>query len=79
MESQIVAMRIRYLQCDIHSIKCALHFKLYNMKVRKLTAAIRYGMEDIAGARSLLETNSGVKDDPDTNINYGCLLYKVHR
>lgn len=34
-------------------------------------------MEDIAGARSLLQTNSGLKDDPDTDINYGCLLYKA--
>lgn len=34
-------------------------------------------MEDIAGARSLLETNLGLKEDPDTDINYGCLLYKV--
>ncbi|XP_001943853.2 tetratricopeptide repeat protein 30A isoform X1 [Acyrthosiphon pisum] len=51
----------------------------YENKVRKLTAAIRYGMEDIAGARSLLETNSGLNDDPDTDINYGCLLYKESR
>lgn len=34
-------------------------------------------MEDIAGARSLLETISGLKDDADIDINYGCLLYKV--
>lgn len=34
-------------------------------------------MEDIAGARSLLETSSELEDDPDTDINYGCLLYKV--
>lgn len=34
-------------------------------------------MEDIAGARSLLKTGLGLVDDPDTDINYGCLLYKV--
>lgn len=34
-------------------------------------------MEDIVGARSLLETISGLKDDADIDINYGCLLYKV--
>ncbi|XP_050543585.1 tetratricopeptide repeat protein 30A isoform X2 [Daktulosphaira vitifoliae] len=51
----------------------------YENKVHKLTAAILYGMEDIAGARSYLENNVGLKDDPDNDINYGCLLYKEEK
>ena len=43
----------------------------------KLQAAIRYGEEDLAGAKSLVD--QGPADDPDTDINLACLLYKEGR
>ncbi|XP_049785625.1 tetratricopeptide repeat protein 30A isoform X1 [Schistocerca cancellata] len=49
----------------------------YTTKVNKLKAAIKYGEEDLAGAKGLVD--SGPADDPDTEINLGCLLYKEGR
>ncbi|XP_046680975.1 tetratricopeptide repeat protein 30A [Homalodisca vitripennis] len=46
-------------------------------KVRKLKAAIKYGEEDLVSAKVLME--SSPEDDPDTEINHGCLLYKEMR
>ncbi|CAG2055947.1 unnamed protein product [Timema podura] len=46
-------------------------------KVTKLQAAIKYGEEDLTGAKSLVD--SSPEDDPDTDINHGCLLYKESR
>ncbi|KAJ9591551.1 hypothetical protein L9F63_001905 [Diploptera punctata] len=46
-------------------------------KITKLKAAIKYGEEDLAGAKSLVD--SSPEDDPDTEINHGCLLYKEGR
>ncbi|GFG31358.1 hypothetical protein Cfor_12925, partial [Coptotermes formosanus] len=46
-------------------------------KITKLKAAIKYGEEDLAGAKSLVD--SSAEDDPDTEINHGCLLYKEGR
>ncbi|XP_072336851.1 intraflagellar transport protein 70A isoform X1 [Scyliorhinus torazame] len=47
---------------------------VYQTKVLKLQAAIKYGEEDLSGAKSLVEQQP--TDDPDTEINLGCLLYK---
>ena len=44
-------------------------------KVKKLQAAIKYGQEDIVAAKNLIDQCS--IDDIDTEINLGCLLYKV--
>lgn len=41
----------------------------------KLKAAIKYGEEDLITAKNFVDTCP--KDDPDTEINLGCLLYKV--
>ncbi|KAK7794910.1 hypothetical protein R5R35_005886 [Gryllus longicercus] len=46
-------------------------------KVNKLKAAIKFGEEDLAGTKSLVD--SGPPDDPDTEINLGCLLHKEGR
>uniref|UniRef100_A0A4W3IZ88 Tetratricopeptide repeat protein 30 n=1 Tax=Callorhinchus milii TaxID=7868 RepID=A0A4W3IZ88_CALMI len=46
----------------------------YQTKVLKLQAAIKYGEEDLSGAKSLVEQQPS--EDPDTEINLGCLLYK---
>jgi len=43
----------------------------------KLQAAIRYGEEDLAGAKSLVDQCP--TDDTDTDINLACLLYKEAR
>ena len=44
-------------------------------QVTKLQAAIKYGQEDLAGAKSMVE--QCLSDDPDTTINQACLLFKV--
>ncbi|XP_063306735.1 intraflagellar transport protein 70A [Pelobates fuscus] len=46
----------------------------YQSKVLKLQASIKYGEEDLSGAKSLVEQIPS--DDPDSEINMGCLLYK---
>ncbi|XP_075221413.1 tetratricopeptide repeat domain 30 isoform X2 [Lycorma delicatula] len=46
----------------------------YNTKVTKLKAAVKYGEEDLVSAKALVENCP--EDDPDTEINHGCILYK---
>lgn len=46
----------------------------YQSKVLKLQASIKYGEEDLSGAKSLVEQIPS--EDPDSEINLGCLLYK---
>lgn len=47
----------------------------YAGNITKLQAAIKYGEEDLPGAKSLVDQCPA--EDPDTEINHGCLLYKV--
>lgn len=44
-------------------------------KVKKLQSAIKYGQEDVVAAKNLVDQCPA--DDIDTDINLGCLLYKV--
>ena len=44
-------------------------------QVTKLKTAIKYGEEDLVTAKVLMENSP--EDDPDTEVNHGCLLYKV--
>ncbi|XP_069365599.1 intraflagellar transport protein 70A isoform X1 [Maniola hyperantus] len=46
-------------------------------KVTKLQSAIKYGEEDTITAKSLVD--SYPQDDPDKDINLGCLLYKENQ
>lgn len=46
-------------------------------KVTKLQSAIKYGEEDTISAKSLVD--SYPQDDPDKDINLGCLLYKENQ
>lgn len=46
-----------------------------NLQVVKLQAAIRYGEENLVASKKLIEMCSS--DDPDTEVNLACLLYKV--
>ncbi|OWR43126.1 intraflagellar transport protein 70A [Danaus plexippus] len=46
-------------------------------KVTKLQSAIKYGEDDTMTARTLVE--SYPQDDPDKDINLGCLLYKENQ
>ncbi|KAK9502454.1 hypothetical protein O3M35_011231 [Rhynocoris fuscipes] len=50
---------------------------LYHGRVTKLKAAIKYGEEDLVSARALLDNCA--EDDPDTDINHACILYKEGR
>ncbi|XP_061417408.1 intraflagellar transport protein 70A-like isoform X1 [Lethenteron reissneri] len=52
----------------------AMEGPAYQAKVLKLQAAIKYGEDDLTGAKSLVEQCAA--DDPDTENNLGCLLYK---
>ncbi|KAI4469041.1 hypothetical protein MML48_2g00017550 [Holotrichia oblita] len=46
----------------------------YKSEVTKLQAAIKYGQEDLVSAKNLVD--SCPNEDPDTEVNLGCLLYK---
>ncbi|XP_038064381.1 tetratricopeptide repeat protein 30A-like [Patiria miniata] len=49
----------------------------YQPKITKLQAAIKYGEEDLSAAKSLVEQCPS--EDPDTEVNLGCLLFKEGR
>eukprot|EP00794_Sanderia_malayensis_P009076 gene9076-10045_t len=46
-------------------------------KLLKLQASIKYSEDDTQGAQSLVEQIPS--DDPDSEVNFGCLLYKEGR
>lgn len=47
----------------------------YKGVVTKLQAAIKYSQEDVLSAKNLIDKCNS--DDPDKDVNSGCLLYKV--
>lgn len=47
----------------------------YKARVTKLQAAIKYSQEDVLSSKSLVDACPS--DDPDKEVNLGCLLYKV--
>ncbi|XP_071962158.1 intraflagellar transport protein 70A-like [Antedon mediterranea] len=51
--------------------------KSYQSKITKLQAAIKYGEEDLPAAKTLVEQSAS--EDPDTEVNLGCLLFKEGR
>ncbi|KAB7505222.1 Tetratricopeptide repeat protein 30A [Armadillidium nasatum] len=58
-------------------VTCQIEKPEYAGAITKLQAAIKYGEEDLQGAKSLVDQSSA--DDPDTEINLACLLYKENR
>lgn len=58
-------------------IACQFDNPKYHGKVIKLQAAIKYGEDDLPGAKSLVDQCPA--SDPDTEVNLGCLLYKESR
>ncbi|MCL4138951.1 UNVERIFIED_CONTAM: hypothetical protein GTU68_062384 [Idotea baltica] len=58
-------------------VTCQIEKPEYAGSITKLQAAIKYGEEDLPGAKSLVDQSPS--DDPDTEINLGCLLYKEGR
>ncbi|KAG8442836.1 hypothetical protein GDO86_011592 [Hymenochirus boettgeri] len=52
----------------------SLDNQAYQSKILKLQASIKYGEDDLSGAKSLVEQMP--TEDPDSEINMGCLLYK---
>ncbi|CAH0550390.1 unnamed protein product [Brassicogethes aeneus] len=46
----------------------------YKGQITKLQAAIKYSQEDVLSAKNLVD--SCPSDDPDKEVNLGCLLYK---
>ena len=49
----------------------------YRERVVKLRAAIKYGMDDIAGTKALVDQCS--PQEADTIVNHGCIAYKEGR
>ena len=65
---------ISYFYNVPHNIfKCIIW--IFNLQMLKLQAAIKYGEEDLAGAKSLVDQCPN--DDPDTDINRGMWMYLV--
>ncbi|CAG0888873.1 unnamed protein product [Cyprideis torosa] len=62
---------------EAYKVTCQVENPDYEAKVTKLQAAIKYGEDDLGGAKSLVDHCSS--EDPDTEINHGCLLFKEGR
>ena len=60
---------IQMVNCD--------HVIMITIALTTLDPYDRYGEEDLAGAKSLVDQCPA--DDPDTDINLACLLYKEGR
>lgn len=58
-------------------VSCQIEDPEYHSRVIKLQAAIKYGEDDLSGAKSLVEQCP--RDDQDTGVNLGCLAYKEGR
>lgn len=58
-------------------VTCQIENPIYQNKVVKLQAAIKYGEEDLAAAKNLVDQSP--PGDPDTEVNLGCLLFKEGR
>ncbi|XP_035227015.1 tetratricopeptide repeat protein 30A-like [Stegodyphus dumicola] len=58
-------------------VTCQIENPDYQAKIVKLQAAIKYGEEDLAAAKSLVDQSP--PGDPDTEVNLGCLLFKEGR
>ncbi|CAL1286211.1 unnamed protein product [Larinioides sclopetarius] len=55
-------------------VTCQIENPEYQTKIVKLQAAIKYGEEELAAAKSLVDQSP--PGDPDTEVNLGCLLFK---
>ena len=81
--AQVEEYRLHYAQSlhkaclyqEAMKMACQIDNPNYQSQITKLQAAIKYGEEDLPGAKSLVEQCPA--DDPDTEINFGCLLFKV--
>ncbi|ESO87397.1 hypothetical protein LOTGIDRAFT_127854 [Lottia gigantea] len=58
-------------------VACQIDNPEYQGMITKLQSAIKYGEEDLPAAKSLVEQCP--PDDPDTEINFACLLFKDGR
>ncbi|KAG8187859.1 hypothetical protein JTE90_001232 [Oedothorax gibbosus] len=58
-------------------VTCQIENPDYQTKIVKLQAAIKYGEEDLAAAKGLVDQSPS--GDPDTEVNLGCLLFKEGR
>lgn len=58
-------------------VSCQIDNPEYQGRVLKLQSAIKYQEDDIPSAQSLVE--QAPSDDPDTDVNLACLLYKEGR
>ncbi|XP_013384419.1 tetratricopeptide repeat protein 30A [Lingula anatina] len=65
------------LYAESMKVACQIDKPEYQGNIVKMQAAIKYGEEDFQGAKSLVEQCPA--DDPDTEINLGCLLFKENR
>ncbi|XP_041363711.1 tetratricopeptide repeat protein 30A-like [Gigantopelta aegis] len=85
MHPEVEAYRLNYAQSlykaclyqEAMKVACQIDNQEYHGQITKLQAAIKYGEEDLPGAKSLVEQCPS--DDPDTESNFGCLLFKEGR
>lgn len=62
---------------EAYKVTLQINSPALERKVTKLQSAIKYGIEDIISAKSLVD--SYPQDDSDKDINLGCLLYKENQ
>ncbi|XP_071106591.1 intraflagellar transport protein 70A-like [Haliotis cracherodii] len=85
MQPDVEEYRLYYAQAlhkaclyqEAMKVACQIDNPAYQGQITKLQAAIKYGEEDLPGAKSLVEQCPA--DDPDTEVNFGCLLFKEGR
>lgn len=73
MDSRDIAQACLYEEAM--KVTCQIEGEKYTGSIVKLQAAIKYGEEDLPGAKSLVDQSP--EDDPDAEVNRACLLYKV--
>lgn len=85
MHPEVEEYKLHYAQAlykaclyqEAMKVACQIDNPEKQAEVTKLQAAIKYGEEDLPGAKSLVEQCPA--DDPETEVNTGCLLFKENR
>lgn len=64
-----------FLYDEAFKVTAQIDHPEFNGQITKLQAAIKYGEDDLMSAKSLVD--SCPDDDPDSEVNLACLLFKV--
>ncbi|XP_018027658.1 uncharacterized protein LOC108682913, partial [Hyalella azteca] len=74
LRARHVTQPVACLYEEAMKVTCQIEGEKYAGSIVKLQAAIKYGEEDLPGAKSLVDQSPD--DDPDAEVNRACLLYK---